>query len=123
MLSIISKSKVFLFVLTQILFSNFAFAGESQVWSFVGRVASDHWSKLDKKFQECSDGPDKGVVAVPEADLVVNGDPMVFDYKATSSADAMQFKNVKIGETIYKLVEFHIRVPAKHSINNKVAKL
>ena len=118
------KTKIALFILIQSLFASFAVAGESQVWSFVGRDRPDHWSKLDNKFRSCNDGEKPRIIAVSEDDFVKNNDPIIFDYTANknSEADAAISKHIKINGKLYKLVEFHIRTPAEHSINGKLAK-
>jgi carbonic anhydrase len=118
------KTKICLFVLIQSLFASFAVAAESKVWSFVGRDRPDHWSKLDEKFRSCNDSEKPKIIAVSEADLVKNGDPIIFDYTANNNtaADASKSKHIKIGDKFYKLVEFHLRTPAEHTINGKLAK-
>jgi carbonic anhydrase len=113
--------KLFIFIL---LISNISFAAESSIWSFVGRVSPDHWSKLDKKFESCGEAEAKGITEVTENDLDINATPIIFDYNIykydPKTIEAS--KHMNIGGRIYKLIEFHIHLPSEHSINGNIAK-
>lgn len=111
-------------LLLQSSLANVALATESNIWSFVGRVEPDHWSKLDKKFEACNDGGPKETIVITDANLPKDPKPLTFDYNAypASSSKAAPSKHITIGEEEYKLVEFHIRLPAEHSINGNVSK-
>jgi carbonic anhydrase len=97
--------------------------GKSTVWSFVGRDGPDKWNSLDKKFQDCK-ADQKASILITDKDLAINGSPITFDYKAYAypPVSVAQSKNMKLGNETYKLVEFHIHLPAKHYINGKLAK-
>lgn len=111
-------------LLLQSSLTNAALATESNIWSFVGRVAPDHWSKLDKKFESCNDGGPSETVVVTDKNLLTNPKPLTFYYKAypVSNSKNAPSKHITIGKENYKLVEFHIRLPSEHSINGNISK-
>ena len=112
--------RVFVFIL---LFANMSLAAESTIWSFVGRDAPDKWESLDARFRNCK-GVTKEITAITNNDLDKNGDPIAFDYKAYAypPVSIEKSKHINIGKKLYKLVEFHIRLPSEHSINGNVSK-
>jgi carbonic anhydrase len=112
--------KIFTLIL---LFANIAFAAESSIWSFVGRVTPDHWSKLDKKFESCGEAEAKGITEVTINDLDIKAPPIIFDYNIYKydPKTIKASKHMNIGGRIYKLVEFHIHLPSQHSIIGNIA--
>jgi carbonic anhydrase len=111
-------------LLLQFSLVNIALAAESNIWSFVGRVAPDHWSKLDKKFETCNDGGPTATTMISKENIVKNAEPVIFDYKAypVSNPKTVPYKKITIGKQDYKLVEFHVRLPSEHSINGEISK-
>jgi carbonic anhydrase len=122
--------RIFAFIL---LIANISFAGaettvepttgKSIVWSFVGRDGPDKWNSLDKRFQNCK-ANQLATRMITDKDLAVNGASIVFDYNAYvyPPVSVEKSKHINIGDKLYKLVEFHIHLPAKHSINGEIAK-
>ena len=111
--------RVFAFIL---LFSNISIAGESIIWSFVGRDSPNKWNSLDERFQKCKTTK-TATIELTEKDLDINGSPIIFDYKAYAypPTSVEKSKHINIGNKLYKLVEFHIHLPSEHSINNNIA--
>ena len=117
--------RIFSFIL---LFANISFAvapttGESSIWSFVGRDTPDKWESLDERFRNCK-ADQKATVIITDKDLAINAAPIIFDYKAYAypPVSLEQSKKMSVGDKLYKLVEFHVRLPSEHSINGNISK-
>lgn len=111
-------------LLLQSSLANVALANESSIWSFVGRVTPNHWSKLDQKFETCHDqGADK-TISITDANLPIDPKDLSIDYNAypVSNSPTAPSKHITIGDDYYKLAEFHIHLPAEHSINGVIPK-
>ena len=97
-------------------------------WGYEGDTAPKNWSKLDKKFQICSEGLQQSPIDIVATNDVALGD-LDLSYTTTSSdvlnnGHTIQV-NIKNGSTftidnkVYELKQFHFHSPSENNINGK----
>lgn len=119
----LSKNKIIIMLIAQMLLGSMASAEESILWNYAGRATPDHWSKLDKKFQNCNEGEATVPFALNKSHLSNKISPITFKYEALNDVDSVfQSKHIRINDITYKLVEFHIHLPSEHSIEGNISK-
>ncbi len=109
--------------------SSIAYAEESIHWSYVGRTGPDHWSKLDKAFEACSEGVKQSPIDLNHKTLVNDKAPIIFHYDSHKVAlkeysikvSNEPSKHIEIAGKTYKLIQFHFHMPSEHSVDNKTS--
>jgi len=98
-------------------------------WGYTGKTGPSHWAELSKEYAVCRDGRHQSPVNITKS-VKAKLPPLEFNYhpiplviennghtiKITADNKA---GDLKIGEKIYHLVQFHTHEPSEEAINGK----
>ena len=112
-----------------------ALAGEAHHhWSYGGDTGPSHWAVLDPKFSACGNGKRQSPIDIRAHD--VHGrvlPPLQFDYRPSPlhiidnghsiQVDVDPGSSLRIGDTSYRLLQFHFHHPSEERIDGRVAEM
>lgn len=97
-------------------------------YGYSGAIAPERWGQLSPLYAKCSDGAEQAPVNIVSASTVPQRIPMAIQpaYGATrgdvvtNTGTTIQVNtsgNLKIGNTSYKLLQYHFHTPSEEAIN------
>ena len=103
-------------------------------WTYAGRDGPSHWAELDPKFVACAAGKAQSPINIRTRDVHRERlPPLIFDYRPTSlhiidnghsiQVDVDPGSSLRIGDKLYRLVQFHFHHPSEERIDDTGAEL
>ncbi|MBT4989228.1 MAG: carbonic anhydrase family protein [Rickettsiales bacterium] len=97
-------------------------------WSYEGNTGPEFWHSLSDEYTLCSDGTSQSPINIITADTIsAKANTLQQKYQNTplaiiNNGETIKIKYnsdsyLKIGASIYKLVQFHFHTPSEHHIN------
>lgn len=99
-------------------------------WGYAGETGPENWGKLSQAYASCHTGKQQSPIDITTS-TPTDLPALTFDYQPmpliienngrTTKITADKASSLKIGETAYKLLQFHIHTPSEGAINGKRA--
>jgi len=103
-------------------------AAEGAHWSYEGAEGPTHWGALDAASKVCAVGSQQSPIDITSS-VRAELPPLAIDWKGgvdtivnnghTIQVNAADGNTLKVGDTTYKLVQFHFHRPSEHLIDGK----
>jgi carbonic anhydrase len=98
-------------------------------WEYAGHHGPGHWGEMSKDFESCGLGKHQSPIDIRKAEKKADLPELAFDYSAsplkiinnghTVQVGIGEGSNLKIGDHVYKLVQFHFHTPSEEKIKGK----
>ncbi|MDD5390766.1 MAG: carbonic anhydrase family protein [Gallionellaceae bacterium] len=100
-------------------------------WEYEGHHGPAHWGEMSKDFEVCGLGKHQSPIDIRKAEMKADLPELAFDYAASplkiiNNGHTVQVNidaggGVKIGDHVYRLVQFHFHTPSEERIKGKPA--
>jgi carbonic anhydrase len=115
--------------------------GHKAQWGYTGRQAPEQWANLDPEYALCGDGTEQSPIDLADAqpiedmgmerllgETVLSVEQRVQVMDIINNGHTIQVTldvpmSMRLGETVYELVQFHFHSPSEHTIDGKHAPL